>query len=73
MIARQMLLTELNYTIWANQRLLQDASELSEDELRRNLGASHASVIRTLRHIYDAERLTADSRWRGDAPTGSVF
>ncbi len=55
-IAKQLLLVELDYTIWANRVLLEACAALSEEELRRNLGASHSSLLRTLRHIYDAER-----------------
>lgn len=55
-IAKSALLTELNYTIWANTVLLEVCAELTEEELRLDLGASHGSVIRTLRHLYDAER-----------------
>lgn len=54
-IARQVLLTELNYNIWANQILLEACSALSSEELSRPLGGSHISIIRTLRHIYDGE------------------
>jgi uncharacterized damage-inducible protein DinB len=55
-IAKQLLLVELDYTIWANRVLLEACAALSKEELRRNLGASHSSLLRTLRHIYDAER-----------------
>src|SRR5579863_986606 len=55
-IAKQLLVLELDYTIWANRILLDACAALTEEELRRNLGASHSSLIRTLRHIYDAER-----------------
>src|SRR5262249_41901163 len=54
---KHLLQTELDYTIWANQTLLQASSALTVEEIGRNLGASHGSVIRTLRHIYDAESL----------------
>ncbi len=53
---KKLLLTDLEYNIWANQLLLRNASQLTEEERSRNLGASHASLVRTLRHIYDAER-----------------
>ncbi len=55
-IAKQLLLVELDYTIWANRVLLDLCAALTGDELSCNLGASHSSLIRTLRHIYDAER-----------------
>ena len=54
--AKQLLLIELDYTIWANRVLLDACAALTDEELSRNLGASHSSLIRTLRHIYDAER-----------------
>jgi uncharacterized damage-inducible protein DinB len=56
-IAKQALLTDLDYSAWANQRLLDACSALIAEELDRDLGASHGGVIRTLRHIYYAERV----------------
>jgi uncharacterized damage-inducible protein DinB len=50
-IAKQLLVLELDYTIWANRILLDACAALTEEELRRNLGASHSSLIRTLRHL----------------------
>ena len=55
-IARQVLVTELDYNVWANEILLEACSTRSSEELSRHLGASHISIIRTLRHIYDGER-----------------
>ena len=55
-IAKQALLTELDYSAWANQRLLNASATLSADEFERDLGASHRSIAGTLRHIFDAER-----------------
>ena len=68
MIARQVLLTELNYTIWANEILLEACSALSSEELSRPLVASHTSIIRTLRHIYDGECAWIDSLLAGAIP-----
>jgi uncharacterized damage-inducible protein DinB len=56
-IVKQVLLTDLDYSAWANQRLLDVCSTLTAEELDRDLGASHGSVAGTLRHIYDAERV----------------
>jgi len=82
-IAKQALLTDLDYSAWANQRLLDACSALTAEEMDRNLGASHGGVIRTLRHIYYAERVwmkrlranslpplheVGDQRLFGDAP-----
>ena len=54
---KKLLLTDLEYNIWANELLLDSTSQLTDEEYSRNFGASHASLVRTLRHIYDAERL----------------
>ena len=82
-ITKQALLTDLDYSAWANQRLLDACSALTAEEMDRNLGASHGGVIRTLRHIYYAERVwmkrlranslpplheVGDQRLFGDAP-----
>ena len=39
------------YNRWANERLVQAASELSKEELDRELGGSFGSVRGTLRHL----------------------
>ena len=67
-IERQLLLTELNYTIWANKILLEACSALSSEELSRPLVASHTSIIRTLRHIYDGERACLHNLLTGAIP-----
>jgi len=66
-IERQLLLTELNYTIWANKTLLGACWALSFEELSRPLVASHTSIIRTLSHIYDGERA-----WLHNLLTGAI-
>lgn len=55
-ITKQLLRTEFGYTVWADEVVLTACSGLSVQELQRDLGASHASIVRTLRHIYDSER-----------------
>ncbi len=54
---RQLLLSDLDYSAWANQRLLDACSALTSDQLTRDLGASHRSILETLRHIFYAERV----------------
>lgn len=54
---KDVLLTDINYTAWANQELLGACSVLTADQLERDLGASHASLLRTFRHIYYTERV----------------
>jgi uncharacterized damage-inducible protein DinB len=56
-IVKQALLTDTDYSAWANQQLLDACSALTDEELDCALGASHGGVIRTLRHIYYAERV----------------
>jgi len=54
---KQVLLTDIQYTAWANQELLSSCSPLSPVQHDRDLGASHSSILKTLRHIYYAERV----------------
>jgi uncharacterized damage-inducible protein DinB len=55
--SKHWLANQIAYSGWADQRLLIACSGLSPDELDRDLGSSHASVLRTLRHIYYTERV----------------
>lgn len=56
-VSREALLTHFDYTLWASLRLLDAAGRLTDDELRRDLGVSHGSVLGTLQHIYYADRV----------------
>jgi uncharacterized damage-inducible protein DinB len=56
-IAKEAFLMDLDYSAWADQVLLEACSALTADELARDLGASHRSVLDTLRHIYYTERV----------------
>lgn len=75
--AKQLLCDDLRYSAWANQSLLEGCSALTAQELDRDLRISHASILATLRHLYDGERIwllclttTPDlGAWR--LPTGS--
>jgi uncharacterized damage-inducible protein DinB len=53
---KQLLLTDVEYCGWADQRLLDAASALGDGELKRDLGMSHRSVLDTLQHFYESER-----------------
>jgi uncharacterized damage-inducible protein DinB len=50
-----MLKTHIDYTIWANRRLLDAAAELTPDELTRDFGTADKSVLGTLLHICGAD------------------
>lgn len=49
--------THLKYSTWASQRLLDAARKLSADDLTRNVGVSHGSILGTLSHIHFADRI----------------
>jgi uncharacterized damage-inducible protein DinB len=50
------LLDDVGYTAWANRELLNACTQLTPVQLNRDLGASHSSLLKTLRHIYYSER-----------------
>lgn len=56
------------YNRWATERILEAASSLSEEQFRRDMGSSYASVRDTLVHILTAEWAWL-SRWQGVSPT----
>jgi uncharacterized damage-inducible protein DinB len=58
--AKQLLLTDVRYSAWANQRLLDACCALSSEEIERDLRISHVSILATLRHIHDGERVWLD-------------
>jgi uncharacterized damage-inducible protein DinB len=49
--------THLKYSTWASQRVFEAAKKLNPDDLTRNVGASHASILGTLSHIHFADRI----------------
>jgi len=54
--ALQSLQTDLAYTAWANNLALSACSALTPEEIARDLGGSHHSLIETLHHSFDSER-----------------
>lgn len=52
-----MLLADAGYSAWANSVLLAACDALPPEELDRNLGVSHGSILRTFRHVYYSERV----------------
>ena len=55
--AKQLLLSDVSYSAWANQCLLNSCSALTAEELVRDLDISHSSILATLGHIFDGERV----------------
>lgn len=65
---RQDILTMLEYTAWANERVLEAAAALSTEAFLRDMGNSFPSVRDTLAHILGAEWVWL-RRWQGESPT----
>ena len=81
--AKQLLLTDVRHSAWANHSVLDGCAALTAEELERDFRISHRSILSTLRHTYDGERVwldclrtTADlGTWRlpqGPAPEYSL-
>src|SRR5258706_559720 len=58
-----------DYTEWANDLALGAAAQLSDDDLRRDVGISHHSIFGTLVHMAGAEWIWLE-RWHGRSPAG---
>ena len=56
-IDSSLLKTQLDFTYWASDRLLDAARPLSDDELARDLGNSFGGVLGTLVHIFQGDRI----------------
>jgi uncharacterized damage-inducible protein DinB len=57
---KELLISDVSYSAWANRRLLEGCSALSAAELDRDLRISHTSILATLRHICDGEKVWLD-------------
>ena len=53
----ELFLHHIDYTAWASRRLLEAAAQLSEEELKRDLGTADKSVLGTLAHVFAADRI----------------
>src|SRR5215510_6201976 len=53
-----------DYTEWANDLAMEAADELPDDDLRRDTGISHKSILGTLTHMAGAEWIWLE-RWHG--------
>lgn len=59
-LAKQLLLTDVRRSAWANQNLLAGCAVLTPEELTRDFRISHGNILSTLGHIYDGERVWLD-------------
>ncbi len=57
-----------SYTEWANERILECARGLSEEQFTRTIESSFPSIRETLAHIVMAEWIWL-RRWKGESPT----
>ncbi len=59
-LAKQLLITDVRQSAWANQGLLDGCTRLTAEELGRDWRISHHSILATLFHTYDGERVWLD-------------
>jgi uncharacterized damage-inducible protein DinB len=59
----------ISYTGWASKRLLDAAAQLPADDVSKNLGASHASILGTLAHTFFADSIWYKRAIDPDEPT----
>jgi uncharacterized damage-inducible protein DinB len=57
----------LEYTVWANHRIVRVAATLTVEEFKRDLGSSHGGVRGTLAHMLGGEWIWLE-RWKGVSP-----
>ena len=80
---QQFFVSDLRYSAWSNQWLLDACAELTAEELERDLKISHNNILATLRHVCDGERVWLDclgttaagGKWTlpmGEAPKTSL-
>ena len=56
-----------DYSAWANQRVLDTAAELSEDQFLEDVGPSHGSLRNTFVHTMSGQWIWLE-RWQGTSP-----
>jgi uncharacterized damage-inducible protein DinB len=71
MTNKQALGRLLEYTKWANHRVVRAAATLSVADFKRDLGSSHGGVRGTLAHSLGAEWIWLE-RWKGVSPSRGV-
>lgn len=68
------------YNVWANQRMVDVISNMTDDQLNREITSSYKSIYATLMHLWDAEsiwwqriKLQELQEWPSLVFTGSVL
>ena len=57
----------LDYTVWANHRVMRACATLEGDDFRRELGGSFGTIRGTLAHVMGSEWIWLE-RWKGVSP-----
>jgi uncharacterized damage-inducible protein DinB len=68
MLAKSDVTRLLDYTVWANHRVMRAAATVSVDDFKRDLGGSHGGLRGTLAHMMGAEWIWLE-RFKGVSPT----
>ena len=58
----------LDYTVWANHRVMRACATLEGDDFRRELGGSFGTIRSTLAHVMNSEWIWLE-RWKGVSPS----
>jgi uncharacterized damage-inducible protein DinB len=61
----------LDYTVWANHRVLRAAATIGPDDFKRDLRSSFGGVRGTLCHVMSSEWIWLE-RWKGLSPPGGI-
>ncbi|MEP7164953.1 MAG: DinB family protein [Ferruginibacter sp.] len=54
---KKLLLQYAAYNMWANQRMIDSVSNLTDDQINREINSSYKSIYATLLHLLDAESI----------------
>jgi uncharacterized damage-inducible protein DinB len=71
MLGKEDLGRLLEYTVWANHRILRAAATLVGDDWKKDMGGSHGGVRGTLTHMMGAEWIWLE-RWKGTSPPRGI-
>ena len=72
MLDKDALSRLIDYTIWANHRVMRACATVSVDDFKRELGASFGGMRGTLAHIMWSEWIWLE-RWKGVSPSKPPF
>ena len=67
-VSADTLRTHLAYTTWASRRLVDAAARLGPEELTRDFQTADQSVLRTLAHVFAADRIWLARLTQAPAP-----